>query len=308
MGCAQSCASPTRAAPGGSVTAGVASVQESPPQRAPNERGTLARSLFGGRPIQVCGATDGATVLRAGRSRVRVEYAALTRGKIGKDQDRFLVVPHGGAGLTCGICDGHSIHSAASGQRHAEAAARHLAIDLWRRVHDKLSAPPAGDAVDNPDLPMPPAASLADAATASFLAHQHSCDAQYHANVASPLLVEKQRLEEDLGEELPLELPQDGGTTATVLVVHPTGILAAWVGDSRAIMAVANDNGGMTVTPLTNDHNANDALECERLRSAGGKTGLDEMASHIFVPDAEGGLKVHLAQRSCSLGVRLART
>ena len=295
------------------------------------------------------GTVDGSTTLRKQQVQLHVEYAALTRASQ-KDQDRFFALPHGRAGLVCGICDGHSVHSMDSGQRHAEAAARHLASDLWRRVHDKLETLHGLSTV-------PKEGPLAAAATHSFLAHQEKCSAAYQRDVAAKVLAAKAKIEAELGEELPLELPQEGGTTATALVLHPEGVLACWVGDSRAIVAAeltdadeattlggrviscpaSVGEGGSTrllVSALTQDHNTSDESERERLVKAGGSMGKvratwkaisrdalqhvaqpeplaarwaikaerrtrstpmvrqDKMRGHVFVKDAEGGLKV----------------
>ena len=276
--------------------------------------------------MPVSGATDGMATLKHRDHHIRVEFAGLTRAAPGKDQDRFIALPHGHSGMVFGICDGHSIHDNSHGQKHAEAAARHLAGDLWRRVHDELAAttsvapPPAP--TDGSVPPPPTSASLADAASASFVAHQAVTEQSYEKTVAGPMLAEKKKLEEEIGDELPLELPQEGGTTATALVVHPAGgILSCWVGDSRAILAVdvaevdaspreaapesvvllesasAPDAGTPTVLrviPLTRDHNVSDEVEKQRLLDKGGSTGAQDskMKSHVFVKDAEGGLKV----------------
>ena len=65
------------------------------------------------------------------------------------------------------------------------------------------------------------------------------------------------------------------------------------VGDSRAVLAVEPAAGGAPVAmALTSDHNTADELERLRLVSKGGSTGIDSMAGHVFVPEAEGGLKV----------------
>ena len=112
-----------------------------------------------------------------------------------------------------------------------------------------------------------------------------------------------QELEKEIGEELPLELPQEGGTTATALVLYPTGLIVAWVGDSRAVMAVDAEpesaglggSGGparLSAVALTTDHNTSDSAEKARLEGAGGKAGGEGMHGHVSVGGAEGSLKV----------------
>ena len=253
------------------------------------------------------GALEGACTLRNGKSRLRVTYAALTR-PTNKDQDRFVAVTHGSSGFVCAICDGHSVHANADGVQHAEAAARHISSDLWKRVAGKLEVdlpdrPDAATAelrgggmsvdVEPPADPATPGHALALAATESFLAHQRKCEAVYKKRVADKVISLKEKMEAEIGEELTLSLPQEGGTTATALVLHPGGLLVAWVGDSRAVLAVEPAAGGAPVAmALTSDHNTADELERLRLVSKGGSTGIDSMAGHVFVPEAEGGLKV----------------
>lgn len=333
------------------------------PLRATIDRGSIAiRSLLGMTPLQLSGELEGACALHDSKQRrMQIEYGALSRGIAGKDQDRFYAVANGSAGLVCGICDGHSVHSQSSGQLHAEAAARHLATEVWKRVAPLLEAdlPGRPDDVDAaiqtrkaaPDAdgaaPAAPAALLPTdaavpgapvkhAATKAFLDYQKKCEAKYQETVADKVITMKEKLEAEIGEELPLQLPQEGGTTATCLLIHPNGLLAAWVGDSRALLAVETADGSLVAVPLTSDHNAqcacpgptfapgrwlrslspcvlrrpraaqldargsarlltprSDADERARLISSGGKTGLDTMASHVFVPEAEGGLKVN---------------
>ena len=268
------------------------------------------------------GAVDGSVTIGGGADGVvRVEYAARTR-PTKKDQDRFIVAPHGADGLVLAITDGHSVHDMTSGRVHAEVAARHLGGDLWKRVQPHLATAEAAEARER-GLP---STALAAGATACFTDHQAVCERRYHRDVAARLLEEKRKLEEEIGEELPLELPQEGGTTATALALHSGGLLVAWVGDSRAVLALTPDApagpwfaevaqrsaaggggggdggksgstsgdaaGGLRVLALTADHNTADAAELRRLEGAGGKVGKGAMNSHVSVPSAEGSLKV----------------
>ena len=150
-------------------------------------RGTIKALFTRGAPT-LSGAVDGWVVVKAeGKRHFGLDYAALTRAS-SKDQDRFICLPRGSAGLMCAICDGHSVHSNSSGQQHAEAAARWLGTDLWRRVHDKLSAPEAGTANQQP------CAALCEATTASFLEHQRRCEARYAMEVSDKLLEQKHKV------------------------------------------------------------------------------------------------------------------
>ena len=137
---------------------------------------------------------------------LEVKYAARVRAAPGKDQDRYIIAAHGAQALSCGICDGHSVHDRVDGQRHAEAAAQHISTHLWRSVHAAgvTAAEASGEA----------SAAMADAACATFVAHQRKCEERYNTDVADKLLEAKTKLEAEIGEELPLELPQEGGTSS----------------------------------------------------------------------------------------------
>lgn len=116
--------------------------------------------------------------------------------------------------------------------------------------------------------------------------------------MATTLEREKARLEKEIGEEVDLQLPQEGGTTATITLLHKGRLLVAWVGDSRALLGVRApkegrvDEGGVQVVALTKDHNLADEAERSRLVEAGGKPGTGGMSKHVSVPGVEGSLKV----------------
>ena len=84
--------------------------------------------------------------------------------------------------------------------------------------------------------------------------------------MADAILKEKEKIEQELGEEVPVQLPQEGGTTATLVVVHPRGVFTAWVGDSRAVLAVRAEDGRFVRLDMTYDHNVNDPMERARRR------------------------------------------
>jgi len=214
--------------------------------------------------LVMSGTFNGAATL--GQGALKVGFAALTRGQAGKDQDRFFArSPAGSGSLVCGICDGHSLKDS-RGQEHAEAAAKHLAFDIWPRLKDKFEAPNASQELT--DLPPQPPAALGQAVTDSFLAHQDICMKAYELDVATPILDAKKKIEEELGEVLPLELPQEGGTTATAMVLDSTGLLTAWVGDSRAILAAETEAeaGGNVISVSAGGSSAAMRLRVTRFR------------------------------------------
>jgi len=124
-----------------------------------------------------------------------------------------------------------------------------------------------------------------------FAQHQRLCETRYQRDIADSLLAEKEKLEKEIGGELALELPQEGGTTATVAVVHRRGLLVAWVGDSRAVLGVQGESK-MEAVALTVDHNLDDEAERKRLLRAGGKSDQELLRKHVSVPGVEGSLKV----------------
>lgn len=135
---------------------------------------------------------SGSCTLKGSDHTLRAAYGALTRASE-KDQDRFLAVPQGSAGLLCGIFDGHSVHTHDQGKEQAEFAALHVAGDFWKRVGSHVSQ----DVQDRPDaasapVPQPgesdvarPGPTVWDAATECFVAHQERMNAHYHENVAA---------------------------------------------------------------------------------------------------------------------------
>jgi serine/threonine protein phosphatase PrpC len=125
---------------------------------------------------------------------------------------------------------------------------------------------------------------LSSTVVASFAKYQAKAQAEYENKVVKTLLAKKAELEKELGDEIPLELPQEGGTTATVLVLHAKGVLAAWGGEWRA-------------EALSVDHSIKDPKERDRVFAAGGQTASKsaedgKLAEMVCVPNAEGSLKV----------------
>ena len=57
-------------------------------------------------------------------------------------------------------------------------------------------------------MPLAPSKPISDAVTSSFVEYQRRCESKYRAEVAERLLAEKEKLEAEIGEEIPLELPQ----------------------------------------------------------------------------------------------------
>lgn len=277
-------------------------------------RGPELKGWLGSFPIGPGSSSGTARLhLAADKAVLQVQYAAQTRGIPGKDQDRYAMhVPSGGKhGLALGIFDGHSVHGVGGGRTHAASAATHLPAALMRaisktaRTVTAASGPQTSHAacVSSQRALMKEDEPLVTAVTAEFSALQSAIEQRYQKQVAVRLMAEKAKLEAEIGEEMSLDLPQEGGTTATAVVIHPRGIFAAWVGDSRAVVGLRDPapaaGEGRVATrvvrglPLTHDHNLGDEREQTRLLACGGKTGVGEMArTHVFVRGAEGTLRV----------------
>ena len=104
-------------------------------------------------------------------------------------------------------------------------------------------------------------------------------------------------MEKELGEEIDFKFPQQGGTTATVVVLHANGVLAAWAGDSRAVAGLKEEGGAWRAEALSVDHSVNDPKEKARVLEAGGQTASKsaedgKLAEMVCVPKVDGSLKV----------------
>ena len=164
------------------------------------------------------GAHQGSCSIRTENGQLySCEFAGRTLAKRGKNQDRFGLRYSAGA-LTVGIFDGHSVHDAASGIRHAEGACLHLT----HRLHPQCAA--ALRTTKEQEV----GAELSGNVVSCFHSYQQQAKAHYEQVVVKTLLEKKAELEKEVGEEIDMELPQEGGTTATVAVVHPNGV-TAWV-------------------------------------------------------------------------------
>jgi len=232
------------------------------------------------------GAHQGSCLIKTEDGQLHTcEYAGCTLPRKGKNQDRFGIRFDAGA-LIVGIFDGHSVHDASSGIRHAERACIHLTNGLYPQCAGALRKTKGCDL----------SADLTSKVVGCFHSYQQQAGAHYEEVVVKTLLAKKAELEKEIGEEIPMELPQEGGTTATVMVVHPNGVMTAWVGDSRAVAGVKEEGGEWRAEALSVDHSINDPKERERVLAAGGQTAAKEgegkLSEMVCVPKAEGSLKV----------------
>ena len=91
------------------------------------------------------GAHEGRCEIKADGQVFLCEFAGQTLPKKGKNQDRFGMKFAGNA-LTVGIFDGHSVHDAKAGIKHAENACTHLTKELHMQARHPILCPlgPAG--------------------------------------------------------------------------------------------------------------------------------------------------------------------
>ena len=84
------------------------------------------------------GAHQGSCLIKTEDGQLHTcEYAGCTLPRKGKNQDRFGIRFDAGA-LIVGIFDGHSVHDASSGIRHAERACIHLTNGLYPQASPAL--------------------------------------------------------------------------------------------------------------------------------------------------------------------------
>lgn len=153
-----------------------------------------------------------------GGGAVQVQYAALTRGCPGKDQDRYAL-QGGKSGLVIGIFDGHSVHDAHGGRAHAEAAATKLPPAILRVAKALLKggALPSQSATSHPSCASSSRplvggdAPLLRAFVAEFEAHQQAVKNRYTKTVrraATPPRRRKHRLSADALADAARESPR----------------------------------------------------------------------------------------------------
>lgn len=205
----------------------------------------------------------------------------------GRGQDRFALARRG-ATLLVGVFDGHSPEGQPGGGDEADKAAAYFERALFR---PELWA--AVKAADSAALPA--------ALSRQFTLFQEAREADYAKNVREPLLAQKAKLEAEIGEELPLELPQEGGTTATVVILTRKTLAIAWVGDSEAVLARtpagADADQVAAVALTTRKHHTSCAEEAQRVAAAGAHL----HSGVCFVQGVSGGVRVTRSLGDCAL-------
>ena len=194
-----------------------------------------------------------------------------------KDQDRAVCVPALLPGvLYCGVFDGHG--------RDGEIRSELATTELPRLIKQELEkVVDEGRPIKEKDLH-----NALDTSYAEFhsqldqmyeeTVYKHALEAAAAARLQSSLQNENSELDDS-----PVRMPQDGGTTATSVIVSGDLIVVGWVGDSRAVLArrIAKKRGPilnrfssrLKISTLTEDHNvaANNDEEMARVAEQGGE-------------------------------------
>lgn len=216
-----------------------------------------------------------------------------------KDQDRAVCVPNLLPGvLYAGVFDGHG----RSGEIRSELAT----TELPKLIKSQLECLHSVELKES---------DLQHALESSYSAFHKQLDTLYEETVFKKAV---QMAKENYGNqvtELDVRMPQDGGTTATSVLVSGDLLLVGWVGDSRAVLCrrptvrahakrISNDTRGgaaaiqllnripnhLKISPLTEDHNVatNICEEMDRVADKGGEI----HGNFLAVSQAEGMLQL----------------
>lgn len=225
------------------------------------------------------------------------EVVASTR-LIGRKQDRFLLMRRKRI-LAAAVFDGHSPAGQSGGAEEAEHAARAFHSILHdARMWRAMAAVSGCDCT----LESLSTAELHAALSAFFQAYQQGRERLFDERIRRPLLAEKARLEAELDEELPQNLPLEGGCTATLILALADRLVTAWVGDSDAVLVRVGDggdrDGDVAAVPLTTRrHQPSDEREAARVTAAGGTL----LYGVLYAKGVDGGLRVTRALGDCAL-------
>lgn len=211
-----------------------------------------------------------------------------------KDQDRAVCVPDLLPGvLYAGVFDGHG--------RNGEITSELATTELPRLIQRELTPAVMQEnrTLEEKDL--------VDALNVAYDELHSQLDAMYEENVyknAVQAAVAQRKNEnggEDVAEDdIKLRMPQDGGTTATSVIVAGGLIIIGWVGDSRAVLARRSPkkrgsllnrfSSSLKTFTLTQDHNvaANNNQELARVAESGGEV----FGKHLGAGAVEGMLQL----------------
>jgi len=210
-----------------------------------------------------------------------------------KDQDRAVCVPALVPGvLYCGVFDGHG----RNGEIRSELATTELPRLIKRELKKALDE---GRQLTEKDIH--------EALDTSYDEFHSQLDTMYEETVykrAVEAATARQRTEtgDPTNEEtvVPDRMPQDGGTTATSVIISGEVIVVGWVGDSRAVLArrIAKKRGPilnrfssrLKISTLTEDHNVatNITEEMQRVAEQGGEI----YGKHLAAGTVEGMLQL----------------
>jgi serine/threonine protein phosphatase PrpC len=78
------------------------------------------------------------------------------------------------------------------------------------------------------------------------------------------------------------------GCTAVCVIITPTHIICASVGDSRAVVSSKGTSAKLVTTPLSFDHCPQNPIESERIKAAGGTVEFDRVNGELAMSRAFG--------------------
>lgn len=207
-----------------------------------------------------------------------------------RGQDRYFITQREGVTLI-GVFDGHSPAGVPGGDIAAEAAAMHFVglldtASLWRSVSEEK------------------ATALELGYKELFRAYQRNLETEFEKNVVKPLQKQKREVERELGDTVTMDLPQEGGTTATLVIITRKFIYTAWLGDSEALVARTASADKVAVGKLLeaelltlHKHQVSYPPEERRVKEKGGAL----FGGAVYVQGVQGGLRVTRSLGDCAM-------
>jgi serine/threonine protein phosphatase PrpC len=194
-------------------------------------------------------------------------FGAVVRAhKRGEDRFCFAALDDIPSACFAGIFDGHSVRRTGKPLGDVcDSASRSLPL-LLKKAHRRLAAD--GAQVDD-------AHQIGEALKVSFAEFQETHETAYEDVVMRDVEACRAEYASATSEEAPVVYPQEGGATATAVVVLAHALVVAWVGDSRAVLArgaAAGGGGAPGVAWESADHSAaSNAAERARVAACGGE-------------------------------------
>ena len=125
-----------------------------------------------------------------------------------------------------GVYDGHGHGGEIRAEMAVDKIPEYMAIELSKMREKKQVT----DVLDLEDE------ELRECLTTVYTRFHCECEKMYKDGILKAALEEKARREKEQDVRLKMNLPQDGGTTATSVLIVGNRIIIGWVGDTRAIL------------------------------------------------------------------------